>query len=94
VEWIVDGDHYMIRLNHLLHDDPNVFRFDAGQNETPAGTYGGKVKGLYETNGDTLIVCYDLSGRQYPKSFEAKRGSRQVPTNFGESDTSTLGILY
>jgi uncharacterized protein (TIGR03067 family) len=89
MEWIVDGDHYTIRLNHQLHQDPYVFKLDAGQrhidvthHETPAGTYGGSFKGIYEISGDSLTVCYDLTGQQYPKSFEATHGSRQVLYQF------------
>jgi hypothetical protein len=55
---------------------------DATHQETPRGTYGGKLKGSYKISGNSLTVCYDLSGNQYPKSFEAKRGSRQVLYQF------------
>jgi len=89
MEWIVSGDHYTIRLNHQLHEDPNVFKLDASQkhidvihHETPPGTYGGKVKRIYEISGDSLTVCYDLTGQQYPKSFETRRGSRLVLYRF------------
>ena len=82
MEWIVDGDHYNIRLNGQLHEDPNWFKLDATRkqidifhHETPPGTYGGKLKGIYEINGNSLIVCYDLTGQGYPQSFDANRGS-------------------
>ena len=55
MEWIVDGDHYNIRLNGHLHEDLNWFKLDASRkqidvfhHETPPGTYGGKLKGIYE----------------------------------------------
>jgi uncharacterized protein (TIGR03067 family) len=71
MEWIVSGDHYTIRLNHQLHDDRNAFKLDASHkhidvihHETPPGTDGGKVKGIYEISGDSLTVCYDLSSAQ------------------------------
>jgi uncharacterized protein (TIGR03067 family) len=83
--WIVDGDQYIIRLNGVLHEDPNRFTLDASagridviHHETPPGTYGGKVKGIYAISGDSLTVCYDLTGQRYPESFDAKQGSRQV----------------
>ena len=89
MEWIVDGDRYTIRLNHQSHEDPYMFKLDASRkqidvthHETPAGTYGGKVKGIYEISSDSLIVCYDLTGQQYPTSFDAKRGSRRVLYQF------------
>jgi uncharacterized protein (TIGR03067 family) len=89
MEWIVDGDHYTIRLNQQSHEDLYMFKLDAGHkqidvfhHETPPGTYGGKVKGIYKIRGDSLTVCYDLTGQRYPKSFDATRGSRQVLYQF------------
>ena len=85
MEWIVDGDHYTIRLNGQSHEDPYTFRLDTSRkridvfhHETPPGTSGGSLKGIYEINGDSLKVCYDLTGQGYPQSFSANRGSRQV----------------
>ncbi len=89
MQWVVDGDHYNIRLNRQLGPDPYTFKLDTSQkhidvthHETPKGTYGGKVTGIYEISGDSLRVCYDLTGRQYPTSFDAARGSRQVLYQF------------
>ncbi len=89
MEWIVDGYHYTIRLNQQSYEDPYMFKLDASRkqidvlnHETPAGTYGGKLKGIYKIRGDSLTVCYDLTGQRYPESFEAKRGSRQVLYQF------------
>ena len=85
MEWIVDGDRYTIRLNGQSNVDPYMFKLDAGRkridvfhHETPAGTSGGSVKGIYEISEDSLRVCYDLTNQRYPESFDAKRGSRQV----------------
>ena len=89
MEWIVDGDHYTIRLNGVSHEDPNMITLDASRkrvevfhHDTPPGTYGGKLKGIYEVSGNSLTVCYDLTGQRYPESFDAKRGSRQVLYQF------------
>ena len=89
MEWIVDGDHYTIRLDGQQHRDPYFFKLDASRrqidvfhHETPPGTYGGKLKGIYEISGDSLKVCFDLTAQQYPKSFDANRGSRQLVYEF------------
>ena len=89
MEWIVDGDHYTIRLNGQSHEDPYTFTLDASRkhidvfhHETPPGTYGGSLKGIYEISGDSLKVCYDLTGQRYPESFDANRGSRRVLYQF------------
>lgn len=87
--WIVDGDRYTIRLNGVSHEDPYMFKLDSTDkhidvfhHETPPGTYGGSLKGIYEVSDDSLTVCYDLTGQRYPESFDAKRGSRQVLYQF------------
>lgn len=89
LEWIVEGDQYKTRYNGTLQEDPVTFKLDPSQkhidaihHETPKGTYGGKVKGIYKISGDSLTVCYDLTGQQYPKFFDAKRGSRRVLYQF------------
>jgi len=89
LRWVVDGDHYTIRLNGQSHVDPHTFKLDPSHkqidvfhHEVPKGTYGGSLKGIYEIKGDSLRVCYDLTGQQYPKSFDAKAGSRQVVYQF------------
>ena len=89
MEWIVDGDHYTIRLNGQSHVDPYTIKLDPSQkhidvfhHETPPGTYGGSLKGIYDISGDSLTVCYDLTGQRYPESFNANRGSRQVLYKF------------
>jgi|SRR6266436_2881034 len=89
VRWIVEDDHYTIRLDGQSHVDPYTFKLDPSQkridvfhHDTPKGTYGGSLKGIYELKGDSLRVCYDLTGQKYPKSFDAGRGSRQVVYEF------------
>src|SRR5262245_11657450 len=74
VEWVVERDHYTIRMDGKSQDvypfqlDPAHHRIDVNHHDTPEGTYGGKLKGIYEINGDSLKVCYDLKGQRYPSS--------------------------
>ena len=89
VQWIVSGDSYTIRLSRQSGTDPYPFKLDpklkhidVHHHDTPKGTYGGHLKGIYEVQGDSLKVCYDLKGQQYPKSFDAGRGSAQVVYQF------------
>jgi uncharacterized protein (TIGR03067 family) len=89
MQWVVEGDHYTIRLEGQSHVDLYPFKLDASQkhidvnhHDTPKGTYGGKLKGIYEITADSLRVCYDLTGSRYPKSFDARPGSRQVLYQF------------
>jgi len=85
MQWIVDGDAYTVRYNQQTDPTPVKITLDAGRkridavhHETPAGTYGGKFKGIYELSGNTLRICYDLTGTSYPASFDAGPGSRRV----------------
>ena len=89
LQWIVSGDHYNIRLKGHTGEDPYTIKLDPKQkqidvfhHETPKGTWGGSLKGIYEIKGNSLKVCYDLKGQRYPKSFEAGRGSGQVVYQF------------
>jgi uncharacterized protein (TIGR03067 family) len=89
MQWIVEGDYYLMRTDRKTHEDHYPFKLDASQkhidvnhHDTPQGTYGGKLKGIYEITGDSLKVCYDLTGRRYPNSFDAGPGSQQVLYQF------------
>jgi uncharacterized protein (TIGR03067 family) len=38
-------------------------------------TKGKTIPAIYEHDGDTLRVCYDLSGKGYPTEFKTKEGT-------------------
>jgi uncharacterized protein (TIGR03067 family) len=89
VEWVVKSDLYTITIDGKSGRDPYTFKLDPKQkqidvfhHDTPKGTYGGQLKGIYDIQGDSLKVCYDLKGQQYPKSFDAARSSGQVVYQF------------
>jgi uncharacterized protein (TIGR03067 family) len=89
MQWVVDGDHYTIRVKGKSGGDPYTFKLDAKQkhidvfhHDTPKGTYGGRLKGIYDIQGNSLKVCYDLKGQRYPASFDAARGSGQAIYQF------------
>jgi len=37
---------------------------------------------IYELTGDTLKICYDLSGKSRPQEFSTKAGTRQFLVNY------------
>ena len=37
---------------------------------------------IYELTGDTLKICYDLSGKTRPQEFSTKAGTRQFLVNY------------
>jgi uncharacterized protein (TIGR03067 family) len=36
---------------------------------------GKTIPAIYERNGDTLRICYDLSGKSHPTEFNTKQGT-------------------
>ena len=64
------GGPHTILIKH--HDNPLASQ----------GFYGGTLTGTYELSGNTLRICYDLTGKRYPTGFEAPKGSRQVVYEF------------
>jgi uncharacterized protein (TIGR03067 family) len=89
MQWLVNGNQYTIRLNrrpaegpHWFKLDPKQKRIDVFHHDTPKGTYGGRLKGMYEIQGDSLKVCFDLKGQRYPTAFDAGRGSARVLYQF------------
>ena len=81
----ISGDQYIMVYEGNL--TPSVFKLGtAGPNtiwvfhhdESPFGNqgfWGGTLTGIYELSGDRLRICFDLTGRTYPKKFEAGKGS-------------------
>ena len=37
---------------------------------------GRVILAIYELNGNTLKVCYDLEGKDRPKEFKSEKGSK------------------
>jgi len=64
------GGPHTIRVFH--HENPL-----AGQ-----GFYGGTLTGIYELSGNRLRICFDGTGREYPKKFDASRGSHRLIYDF------------
>ena len=72
---VIKGDTYTVMVGDVV--DKGTTKRDASK--TPktidiVGTEGpnkGKtILGIYELNGDTLRVCYDLSGKGRPAEFK------------------------
>ena len=87
VRWTFDGDQISVTVHGT--EEKSHFRLGTGgpntiwvkHHDNPLvgqRFFGGTLTGIYELSGDRLRVCYDLTGRQYPKRFEAWKGSRQV----------------
>jgi uncharacterized protein (TIGR03067 family) len=74
---VVDGNKYTVTVGDQV--DRGVVKIDATKKPKTMDITGedGPNKGktflcIYELNGDTLKVCYDLSGKARPEEFKSK----------------------
>lgn len=74
---VIDGDKYKVTVGKLV--DEGTATRDSSKNPrtmTITGTNGpnkGKTfLAIYELKEDTMKICYDLSGKEYPKEFKTK----------------------
>jgi uncharacterized protein (TIGR03067 family) len=59
-------------VKHIPDASPRAFEITG-----TAGPNKGKTfPAIYELKGDTLIVCYDLSGKARPTEFKSKPGTK------------------
>lgn len=83
----IDGDRYVMTANGA--SESSTFTLGAGgphtirvfHHENPLagqGFYGGTLTGIYELSGNRLRICFDGTGREYPKKFDASRGSHRL----------------
>lgn len=85
--WIFEGDSVTVMAQgsqeksqfKLGTTGPNTIWVKHHDNPLASkGFIGGTLTGIYELSGDNLRLCYDLTGQQYPKTFDAKKGSRKI----------------
>ena len=100
VRWVFDGDNMTVVLGGNYEGGVRA-QYQLGTGETPntilikafdnpladKGYYGGSYTGIYKLSGDKLRVCYDMTGREYPKSFDASKGSRRMTYEFTREKT-------
>ena len=77
---VVEGDKYTVTVGKSPFDKGTIKIDPAAKPKTMdiIGTDGpnkGKTfLAIYELNGDTLRVCYDLTGKVRPTEFKTKKG--------------------
>ena len=100
VRWVFDGDHMTIVLRGNYQGGVRS-EFQLGTGESPntilikyfnnplanQGYTGGSYTGIYKLSGDKLKVCYDMTGRQYPKTFDAGKGTGRMSYEFTREKT-------
>jgi uncharacterized protein (TIGR03067 family) len=100
VRWVFDGDHVMVVLGGNTGgiqsefqlgtgDSPNTILLKFFNNPLASqGFAGGSFTGIYKLSGDKLRVCYDMTGLQYPKNFDAGKGTRRISYEFTREKTA------
>jgi len=100
VRWVFDGDHMTVVLRGNYNggvrsefqlgtgDSPNTILIKYFDNPLASQGYtGGSYTGIYKLSGDKLKVCYDMTGRQYPKNFDAGKGTGRMSYEFTREKT-------
>jgi len=100
VRWVFDSDHMTVVLRGNYNggvrsefqlgtgDSPNTILIKYFDNPLASQGYtGGSYPGIYKLSGDKLKVCYDMTGRQYPKNFDAGKGTGRMSYEFTREKT-------
>lgn len=80
----ISGEQYEVVDANEDHNDKGAFKLDTGSSPkrmtitSTNGPNAGKVfLAIYEMkDANSMRVCYDLSGRDFPKEFKAPKGSQ------------------
>ena len=76
---VIDGDKYTVTVGKST--DKGAIKFDPVAKPKTMDIIGGDgpnqgktILAIYELNGDTLRVCYDLTGKVRPTEFKTRNG--------------------
>jgi len=81
IKLVIKGDKYTVTVGEKV-DKGTVKLNPAAKPKalditgTEGPNKGKTILAIYERNGDTLRVCYDLSGKNRPKEFKTKEGTQ------------------
>ena len=81
IKLIVKGDKYTTTVGKQVDQGTIKLKPDAKPKEMDIVGVEGPNKGktiqaIYERDGDTLRICYDLSGKGRPSEFKTKEGTQ------------------
>jgi uncharacterized protein (TIGR03067 family) len=81
IKLVIKGDQYTVTVGRE-RDEGTCKRDTAAKPKTIdiTSTFGPNkgrtLLAIYEREGDTMRVCYDLSGKERPKDFSTKKGTK------------------
>ena len=81
IKLVVQGDKYTVTVGKEIDQGTVKLNPAAKPKEmditgTEGPNKGRTIKAIYERDGDTLRVCYDLSGKSRPKDFKTGEGTQ------------------
>lgn len=81
IKLIIQGENYTVFVGE--NPDEGTIKLDSSKSPkamTITGTKGpnkGKTfPAIYDLKGDTMRICYDLSGKAFPEEFKTKAGTQ------------------
>lgn len=76
---VIEGDNYTVTVGKSV--DKGTTKIDPAAKPksldiigTDGPNKGKTILAIYELNGDTLRVCYDLTGKARPSEFKTRKG--------------------
>jgi uncharacterized protein (TIGR03067 family) len=90
IKLVIKGDKYKLTINNTVEEGTSKSDATATPKTLDVMGSSGPNKGktlqaIYELNGDTLKVCYDLSGSGRPKEFKTMPGTQQFMVTYKKS---------
>src|SRR5262249_55380185 len=81
IRLVVEGDRYTVTVG--TEPDRGTCKLDPSAKPkalditgTDGPNKGRTILAIYERDGDTLRICYDLSGKGRPREFKTEAGTR------------------
>ncbi|HMF19869.1 MAG TPA: TIGR03067 domain-containing protein [Gemmataceae bacterium] len=81
IKLVVKGDKYTVTVGDKIDKGTAKLNPSAKPKEldiigTDGPNKGRTILAIYERNGDTLRICYDLGGKNRPTEFKTREGSK------------------
>lgn len=81
IKLVVKGDKYTVTVGKEVDQGTVKLNATAKPKEmditgTDGPNKGKTIRAIYERDGDTLRICYDLSGKGRPAEFKTKEGTQ------------------
>jgi uncharacterized protein (TIGR03067 family) len=82
IKLVVKGDKYTVTVGEAVDQGTVKLNPSAKPKEmdilgTDGPNKGRTIPAIYERDGDTLRICYDLGGKGRPTEFKTKEGTKQ-----------------